>query len=403
MSTILQGPPESNEVSSLASAAFVDQLASASGFTGPVTYTQTTGGTHLTIASDGAVSTTGALGLGSYTATGTTADTHGNTGTFTYTLTVVVFNSLGFSSYSIVGTPSGGQLAEVTFNSNAPDVFGSYYFLDGDVIGWDSPDMRMTMLTKIGSDVNAEGEIPADLHYRGRSLQFTLFVECISETARENSKQLLAQACNTSDGTFTVNEAVPKFLSVLRAGNTAQGKLTMTDQGRQSKMSATQPTTGGFWGVPPGTDIFPFKAVVELYAPDPFKYGVDPVVGTFAFNTMTFDNPGTYPTMKAVIDLTATGGTDGPLDLITTERTLVLQVPALPAGAPALSPIPEHLVLDLYNQLIYDGGFGPGANCYYLRDMRTPWLRIPTGSGQTLSIGSGVGGPGTLTFYPAWL
>ena len=51
----------------------------------------------------------------------------------------MTFNVFGFPSYSIVGTPSGGSEAEVAFNSNTPDAFGSYYLLDGDITGWDRP------------------------------------------------------------------------------------------------------------------------------------------------------------------------------------------------------------------------------------------------------------------------
>lgn len=306
-------------------------------------------------------------------------------------------NALGFPDYAIIGTPSGGQEAEVTFNSNTPDAFGSYYFLDGEVIGWDSPDMRMTMLTKIGNDVNAEGEIPADLHYRGRSIQVVLFVECTSEENRENSKLLLAQACNTSAVTFAANEVVPKFLSVVRGGNTSQGKLTMVDQGTTRKEAATQPVSGGPWGVPVGTYIYPFKATVELYAQDPFKYAVTPTEVSLDSGVASFDNPGTYPTMKASLTLTSTGS-PSTLTISTDERALLLGVPAVPPGAPTLSPIPADFIIDFYNQTIKDGA---GSNYYYLRDMQTPWLRIPTGTGLALTVSPATAG--TLTFYPAWL
>jgi len=302
--------------------------------------------------------------------------------------------------YVITGTPSGGTEAEVTFNSNTPDIFGSYYFLDGDVTGLDSPDMRMTMLTKIGNDVDAEGEIPADLHYRGRSLQFSLFVECTSEAERENSKLLLAQVVNTSAVTFVVNGDVPKQMNCVRAGNTNTGKLTMIDQGRTTKQSVTQPSPGVEWGVPAGTDIFPFHADVELYAQDSFLYAVTAVVLPFEDGTMDFTNPGTYPSMNALITFLGTAGA-GPIEISTPERTMTLIVPAVPAGAPALGPIPNLLTIDLYDKLIYDTSLGSlFGNSYYLRDLRTPWLRIPTG---LTALTTSPPQPGSLTYHPCWL
>lgn len=307
-------------------------------------------------------------------------------------------NAFGFPTYSIVGTPSGGEEATVTINDNTPDAFGSYWVLSGDIGGWDSPDMRVTMLTKIGHDSSAEGEIPADLHYRGRSLTMTLYAECESEIARENSRLLLAQAANTDACVFTAFEDVPKNLNVVRSGNTNQGKITMAELGYPSKAASTSDPSlmpDGF-GFPSGTTVYPMKVDIELYAQDPFKYAVTAITESFSGGGMAISNPGTYPSMNGVIDLSATGGGVGPIFLATPERSMTLAVPAVPAGAPALSDIPPGLAIDLYNKLIVYGF----ANYYFLRDMRTPWLRIPTGS---TTLGVDPVQPGTLTFYPSWL
>jgi hypothetical protein len=53
-----------------------------------VTYTQKAGTPQVVVSSSGAVTTSGALAAGTYTATGTTADPNGDAGTFTFTLTV---------------------------------------------------------------------------------------------------------------------------------------------------------------------------------------------------------------------------------------------------------------------------------------------------------------------------
>lgn len=85
---IVQGSPTSGTVTTVASDTFTDTLSAASGFVGPVTWTQSTGSPQLLVTSSGGVTTSGFLAAGTYTATGTTADGYGDTGTFTYTLTV---------------------------------------------------------------------------------------------------------------------------------------------------------------------------------------------------------------------------------------------------------------------------------------------------------------------------
>jgi hypothetical protein len=69
------------------SAAFTVQLRT-TGYFGPVIFTMTGGGTGIKVSSGGKITTTGTLAEGIYTATGTTSDAFGDTGTFTYTLTV---------------------------------------------------------------------------------------------------------------------------------------------------------------------------------------------------------------------------------------------------------------------------------------------------------------------------
>lgn len=85
--TITQNLPIANTVTAANSSTFKDQLV-ASGNNGAVVYTQTAGTPSLVVSATGAVSTSGALKAGSYTASGTTADASGDSGTFTYSLTV---------------------------------------------------------------------------------------------------------------------------------------------------------------------------------------------------------------------------------------------------------------------------------------------------------------------------
>ena len=134
-------------------------------------------------------------------------------------------NSAGYPTYLVNGA--------VSVNSGVADENGSFWYLDGEIAGWDSPDMRQTMLTRIGNTPSADGEIAADNHYRGRSLVFTLIAECASEAAREASRLLLAGALDliSTTGTFLAEEVIPKQVSIIRSGNSNQGKLVMTDCG----------------------------------------------------------------------------------------------------------------------------------------------------------------------------
>ena len=70
---------------------FTDQLA-VSGAHGTVSYAQSTGAPHLTVSSSGKVSAPATLVAGVYKAQGAVKDTSGDTGTWSFTLTVVATN-----------------------------------------------------------------------------------------------------------------------------------------------------------------------------------------------------------------------------------------------------------------------------------------------------------------------
>jgi hypothetical protein len=85
--TLSQNLPESATLATASTSGYTTQLTS-SGNTGTVTYTQTAGTPQVVVSGSGAVTTSGALAAGTYTATGTTADPNGDAGTFTFKLTV---------------------------------------------------------------------------------------------------------------------------------------------------------------------------------------------------------------------------------------------------------------------------------------------------------------------------
>ncbi len=99
--TITQTAPTSGSVS--AGNPFTSQLLT-SGNNGAVTFTVTTVSPAFTVSSSGAVSAPDTLAVGPYTVQGTDVDNLGNTGTWTYTLTVNVAPSSG---YTLVASDGG--------------------------------------------------------------------------------------------------------------------------------------------------------------------------------------------------------------------------------------------------------------------------------------------------------
>lgn len=83
----LVSAPVSTSVAVTASATFSDQLVTTNA-AGAVTYVQVGGAPSLVVSPSGLVTTSGQLAPGSYTATGTTSDTHADTGTFSITVDV---------------------------------------------------------------------------------------------------------------------------------------------------------------------------------------------------------------------------------------------------------------------------------------------------------------------------
>jgi hypothetical protein len=105
--TIAQSAPTTGSVTTPRSSTFTDQLV-VTGNNGAVTYTQVTGSPNLAVSSTGAVTTSGTLNEGTYTATGTTSDPAGDTGTFAYTLTVSAATILNKPMVGMASTHDGG-------------------------------------------------------------------------------------------------------------------------------------------------------------------------------------------------------------------------------------------------------------------------------------------------------
>lgn len=308
-------------------------------------------------------------------------------------------NGAGFPDYDLNGL--------ITFNSGTADSFGTYWYMDGEMAGWDSPDGRVTMLTKIGIGPSADGEIPADEHYRGRTISFKLVSSSPSEAARENSRLLLAETLDLvgTTGTLTVNEEVPKFVTISRSGNSNQGKLVMTEQGLSGKAVSTP----GFPTATPDSDglIYVLETTIEVYCADPRKYAVTPIVAPLTSVIggqwgIAYDNPGNTQTQNLQINMTAPAA--GSIRCVEGGVTVIggldLAIPTTPG--PALPGFPGTLIVDAAAKTILDGG---GNNYYYLRSLvgAPPWLAIGPGGGFVVFTGPLFGVSGSLTYYPAWI
>jgi hypothetical protein len=104
----LVSAPAVGSVTTAGSASFTEQLV-ASGNNGTVTYVQTSGSPTLSVTAGGLVATNGALAAGTYSATGTTSDPNGDSGTFVFTLTVSVPTVVVPRATNVIGHAVAGR------------------------------------------------------------------------------------------------------------------------------------------------------------------------------------------------------------------------------------------------------------------------------------------------------
>ena len=128
----LVSTPTSAAVSVPGASDFTSQL-TVSGDSETVTYAQTGGSPDLTVSSSGLIGTSGALTPGLYTATGTSSDAGGNTGTFSFTLSVGALKQVAPTSASVtvagattysdqLGVSGNDGTANFTQTSGSPDL-----------------------------------------------------------------------------------------------------------------------------------------------------------------------------------------------------------------------------------------------------------------------------------------
>ncbi len=113
----LLSSPAAASVAAAGSSTFTDQLV-VSGNDGAVTYVQTTGAPALTVSASGLVTTSGALAVGSYTASGTTSDPNGDIGTFAFALVVGAITQNAPTSNSVVTTALSAFTDQLSVSHN---------------------------------------------------------------------------------------------------------------------------------------------------------------------------------------------------------------------------------------------------------------------------------------------
>lgn len=125
--TLTQSAPTSGTTTTTNSGTFTDQLV-VTGGTGPYSFTTTTSAAGVNVSSLGAISTTGPLAANYYSVSGTVADSLGNTGSWSYTLTVttppVTLTQAAPTSGTATTTASGTFTAQMSMTGGS----GSYTF-----------------------------------------------------------------------------------------------------------------------------------------------------------------------------------------------------------------------------------------------------------------------------------
>ncbi|MGC2486416.1 MAG: hypothetical protein WA359_09265 [Acidimicrobiales bacterium] len=116
----LLSPATTTAVSVAASATFSGQVTTTNN-SGAVTYTQTSGSPEVLVSPTGVVTTSGALAVGTYSATGTSVDAAGNAGAFSFTLDVGVLiqSSPVTATAKVSGTAAYKQQLAVSGSTGA--------------------------------------------------------------------------------------------------------------------------------------------------------------------------------------------------------------------------------------------------------------------------------------------
>lgn len=212
--TLTQTSPTSASTTTRASSSFNPGSLSVSGATGPVVYVLSVTSPALSLAG-GQISTTGSLGAGNYTISGTVGDSYGDVGTWTYTLSVA---SVGGNT--LVQTSSSAA----TTTTKASQAFGPVSII---VDNNDGPVTFQTTVPSSGISVSSGGSIEttgtltagvytasgtdSDLHGDSGTWTFTLTVTGVVTTVTFDANGgtgTMAPESDSSPSPLTLNTFV---------------------------------------------------------------------------------------------------------------------------------------------------------------------------------------------------
>lgn len=291
----LLSTPVSTSVAVTASATFNDQLVTTNN-SGPVSYVQVGGAPNLVVSPTGLVTTSGQLAPGTYTATGTTSDTNGDTGTFSLTLDVGVLlqsspttatvKASGSATYSEQLTVTGASGAVTyTQTSGAPNlVVGA----SGLITTSGSLAAGTYMATGTATDsLGDKGSFTFSLKV-GALVQRAPTTASISTTDSATFSQLLSVGANLGAETFVQTTGSPNLLVSPAGLVTTGGKLA---PGNYTTTGTVTDTTGD-----KGT--FTFTLTVDKAPPPPPPKPTASVVKGYVVGgrtvTITIDGTGFY-------------------------------------------------------------------------------------------------------------
>lgn len=250
-----------------------------------------------------------------------------------------------------MGTGLIVSLGGITFNTEVPDADGALWTC-GEIVGWDSPPMRLQGLPPTGR----HGQVAGQSLYGPRALVIPGTCAVDTRAAQEVARYKLAAATNLlgPTGTLVVNEVAPKQAAVMRSGN-----LRMKD-----------------W---PGAHAFEFEA--PLLAPDPRKLSTTLTTAAIA---ATVTNAGTFDTWPV---LTVVGSAAGPIQVTKGGKTVRLNG-ALTGG--------QTLVADFATATVTINGVARND----VVDSATVWWSLAAGANVVTYSG---GGTASLAFRSAWI
>lgn len=287
--------PVSTSVAVDSSATFSDQLVSTNN-SGPVSYVQVGGAPSLIVSSSGLVTTSGQLSPGVYSATGTTSDTSGDTGTFSITVNVGVMLQSSPASATVKASGSSTYSDQLSFTGATGAV--TYVQTSGApslVVG--SSGLVTTNGPLAAGTYKATGTASDSLGDSG-TFSFTLKVGAlvqrvpttgsITTTDSATFSQQLSVGANLGTETFVQTTGSPELLVSSSGLVTTSGTLAV---GTYKATGTVSDTTGDV-----GTFTFTLS-VTRALPPPPPRPTASAVRGTVLAGrtvTITIDGTGFY-------------------------------------------------------------------------------------------------------------